>query len=178
MNGGLIARRYATVLFQYGNEKGKVDEICADATLIRNSFKDCPEALEFLASPLKKASEKKELLASVFDGKVSSLTSEFLSFTVDKDRVDLLDEILRVFIGLYKSAKGIHTAEITTAKDIAIDKQNDFVSILENKLGNKVEATFKSDESIIGGIIIRVDGKQIDCSVARQLADIEKSLTV
>lgn len=178
MNGGLIARRYATVLFECASEKNKLEDICTDVTLIRNSFRDCPEALEFLASPLKKPSEKKSLLASVFNGKVSSLTSEFLSFAVDKERVDLLDEILRVFVDIYKKSKNIHSAEITTATEIADSKKNDFVAILEGRLGNKVEATFKSDESIIGGIIIRVDGKQIDCSVARQLADIENSLTV
>ena len=178
MNGGLIARRYATVLFEYGMDRGKVDDIYSDATLILNSFKECPEALEFLVSPLKKPSEKKSFLASVFDGKVSELTAEFLSFAVDKGRINMVDEILRVFQTVYKSSKGIHTAEITTAKQVVEEKKADFVAILEKKLGNKVEASFKSDESIIGGIIIRVDGKQIDCSVARQLADIEKSLMV
>ncbi|MCQ2228433.1 MAG: ATP synthase F1 subunit delta [Bacteroidales bacterium] len=178
MDGGLIARRYATVLYEYGMDKNKTADIYDDVNMIRNAFADAPKALELLASPLKKASEKKTFLKSVFDGKVSAETSEFMSFVVDRGRVDMVDEILRVYQVVYKEHNGIKTAEVTTAKEITDAKKADFTKQLESKLGSKVEATFKADASIIGGIIIRVDGKQVDRSIARQLAEIEKKLTV
>jgi len=178
MDGGLIARRYATVLYEYGTDKNKTAEIYDDVNMIRSAFAEAPKALELLGSPLKKASEKKEFLKSVFDKKVSEETSEFMSFVVDRGRVDMVDEILRVYQVVYKEHNGIKTAEVTTAKEIAEGKKADFTKQLESKLGSKVEATFKADSSIIGGIIIRVDGKQVDCSIARQLAEIEKKLMV
>lgn len=178
MDGGLIARRYATVLYEYGMERNKTAEIYDDVNMMRSAFADAPKALELLASPLKKVSEKKTFLKSVFDGKVAAETSEFLSFVADRGRVDMVDEILRVYQVVYKEHNGIKTAEITTATEIAEAKKAEFTKQLETKLGAKVEASYKADASLIGGIIIRVDGKQVDCSIARQLAEIEKKLTV
>lgn len=178
MDGGLIARRYATVLYEYGADRNKTAEIYDDVNLIRGAFEEAPKAKELLASPLKSASEKKALMKSVFDGKITSETSEFVSFVVEKDRIDMVDEILRLYQVIYKERNGIKTAEITTAKEITSEKQLEFTKQLSAKLGSKVEVSYKSDASLIGGIIVRVDGKQLDCSIARQLADIERELAV
>ena len=178
MNGGLIARRYATVLYEYGTEKGDTTQIYADVNMIRNAFAQNTKAIELLASPLQKVSVKKAFLTSVFDGKISAQAAEFIQFVADKGRIGMIDEILRVYQIVYKEHNGIKTAEITTAKELTDSKKTEFSAQLEKKLGAKVETTFKSDASLIGGIVIRVDGKQVDCSIARQLADIEKKLTV
>ncbi|MCQ2202816.1 MAG: ATP synthase F1 subunit delta [Bacteroidales bacterium] len=178
MDGGLIARRYATVLYEYGAEKGKTAEIYDDVNIVRGALSENPRAKELLGSPLTKGAEKKALLSAVFGGRVSQETSDFMSFVVDKEREEMLDEILRVYQVVYKEHNGIKTAEVTTAKELTAEKQSALTAQLSAKLGTQVEVSYKSDASLIGGVIIRVDGKQLDLSVARQLSDIEKELTV
>ena len=178
MDGGLIARRYATVLYEYGAEKGETSRIYDDVNMIRSAFAENSKAKEMLASPLQKVSVKKAFLQSVFGKKISAQSSEFIQFVADKGRIGMIDEILRVYQIVYKEHNGIKTAEVTTAQELASDKKQEFQAQLEKKLGSKVETNFSTDASLIGGVVIRVDGKQLDCSVARQLADIEKKLMV
>ncbi|MCQ2227026.1 MAG: ATP synthase F1 subunit delta [Bacteroidales bacterium] len=178
MDGGLIARRYATVLYDFGVSKDSTELIYADANKICEAFKETPEALEFFCSPLKKVHEKKDLIKSAFGNVVSPATTDFLLFVADKNRISMIDEILRVYQVVYKERNDIHTAEVTTARALSAEKCSELTQLLEKKVGAKVDAKFKTDERIIGGVIICIDGKQVDCSISRQLADIEKSLTV
>ena len=103
---------------------------------------------------------------------------DFLMFVVDKERVSALDDILRVFQSLYKKSLGIKQVDIVTACGLSTEKEKTFVSIIESKLGAKVDASFSVDESLLGGMVITIEGKQLDCSVLRQLKEIENSLTV
>ena len=178
MNAGLIARRYATVLCDFANEHKVADRVYAASDMLLAVFASKPAIMQFLKSPLKKNSEKKSMLASTFENVVSTQTMQFIAFTVDKERIGMIDEILRVFKSLYKKRLGIKTVNITTANVLNDSKMADITSIIEKKLASKVEMSFKSDKAIIGGVIIDVDGSRLDCSVQHQLNEIEKKLTV
>lgn len=178
MDAGLISRRYATVLYDFAGNRGDLSDVYSDACSLCDMFASQPGALAFLGSPLRKPSEKRSFVENVFAGNVASSMLEFILFTIDKGRVEMIAEILRVFRSLYKTKLGIKTAEIVTARSLSETKQAELSAVLEQKLNAKVEVEFKSDASLIGGIIITVDGKQIDCSVSHQLKEIEKRLTV
>lgn len=178
MNVGLIARRYATVLYDFANQRNELSQVSTDVQCIREAFAENRMALEFLSSPVKKVSEKKSFLSSVFHTVVSATTMDFLMFVADKERVSTLDDILRVFQSLYKKSLGIKQVDVVTACSLQSEKQIAFTSIIESKLGTKVDASYSVDESLLGGVVLTIDGKQLDCSVQRQLREIEKSLTV
>ncbi|MCF0189945.1 MAG: ATP synthase F1 subunit delta [Marinilabiliaceae bacterium] len=178
MNSGLIARRYATVLFDYARERGIEDGVYEDTRNIREALSVSAEAMAFVCSPVRKPSEKKRLIEQVFSQVVKAETIQFLNFVIDKDRAVMLCEILRVYGVVYKEHKGIRTAVVTTAKVTESHMQERIKQLLEEKLGAVVEASFKDDPSLIGGVIVEVDGRQIDTSIKRQLIDIEKQLAV
>ena len=48
--------------------------------------------------------------------------------------------------------------------------------ILEKNLNYQIEITEKVDPAIIGGVILRVDDKQVDASIATQLKKIKSKL--
>lgn len=178
MNAGLIARRYATVLCDYAEEHKAAAQVYADAGLLLEAIASKPAIMQFLKSPLKKNSEKKSMLTSVFANVVSKPTMQFIDFTVDKERIGMIDEILRVFKSLYKKRLGIKTIDITTANTLSDAKRTEMTATLEKKLKSKVEMSFRAEKEIIGGVIIDIDGRRLDCSVKHQLDEIEKKLTV
>jgi F-type H+-transporting ATPase subunit delta len=178
MDVGLIARRYATVLYDFASKRQELAEVNSDAQNIRGAFAENRVAYDYLSSPVKKMSEKKEFLFSVFNGSITSTMMDFLMFVADKERVSALDDILRVFQSLYKKSLGIKQVDIVTACKLLPEKEASFAAIIEKKLGTKIDASFRVDESLLGGMVITIDGKQLDCSVQRQLREIENSLTV
>lgn len=178
MNAGLIARRYATVLYDYAAEQGETQQVYADARNVAASLLESNAALSFLASPLRKPSEKKTFLASVFGSSVCASTLRFMNFTADKGRESLLCEILRVFGIVYRKRLGIRSASVVTATQLSAQKQKDFAAMLEDKTQSKVEVEYATNADLIGGIVVEIDGKQIDCSVKNQLKEIERKLMV
>src|SRR4051812_43028719 len=94
-----------------------------------------------------------------------------LSETGPKDHDKVLDNLVKVLvengdIGLYDAieleykklamdAKGIKEVEVTTAQDVHIKK--DLIAYLNKHVGKDVEVKHKIDESLIGGVVIRVD---------------------
>jgi F-type H+-transporting ATPase subunit delta len=178
MDVGLIARRYATVLYDFATQRNELAQVNTDAQNIRGAFAENRVVYEFLSSPIKKMSEKREFLHSVFNSNVTATMMEFMMFVADKERVSALDDILRVFQTLYKKSLGIKQVDIITACKLSPEKELSFVELIEKKLGTKIDASFSVDEQLLGGMIITIDGKQLDCSIQRQLREIENSLTV
>lgn len=182
MDAGLIARRYATVLYDFAKDKQKLDDVYADAQTLRKAMASQPEAQEFFESPTRKVSEKRQLVEAAFKSAVCPETFRFLEFLVEKERISFMSAIMLVFEMLYKKDHNVCTATITTAKQLTEQQQAAFTEQLKAKLigsGRTVEsvdATFKVQPEIIGGLILAVDGMQLDDSVLTKLKNIERQL--
>ena len=89
------------------------------------------------------------------------------------------DEIDAEFRKLKLESQGIKEAEVTVAKNTEINhtivKQlNDVVQA--SGLLTKLEIKHKIDESIIGGVVVRVGDTLIDASVKTQLSNLNNAL--
>jgi F-type H+-transporting ATPase subunit delta len=84
-------------------------------------------------------------------------------------------EIVQNFERINLERTGSTRAEITTAHEVKIDK-----SVIEslNKLAGKdIEVKHTVDETLIGGVLIRMDDTMIDASVKGQLKNLKKTLS-
>jgi F-type H+-transporting ATPase subunit delta len=89
------------------------------------------------------------------------------------------DEIDAEFRKLKLESQGIREAEVTIAKETELNhtiiKQlNDVVQA--SGLLTKLEVKTKVDQSIIGGVVVRVDDTLIDASVKTQLNNLNQTL--
>lgn len=177
MNTGLIARRYATALYEYSSDKDTLGNVFEDVQMIRQQFEANEGCVRFLSSPLKKTSEKVAFVETVFKGNVCETTFGFMTFVIRKGRGEVISEIFRVFEDLYKSRNGIYSVCITTAIPLSEAKISEYAEIISRKLNVKTDVSSKCDPSLIGGMVVRVGDKQLDGSIARRLKEIEKQLT-
>lgn len=184
MDAGLIARRYATVLRDFAADKHKLDEVYNDANTVRQALAQSPEAQKFLDSPLRKPSEKKAFLQVALKDAITPETLQFLTFLVEKERIAYASQILLVFQSLYKKDNNIRTAKVTTARELSADQKSKLVDLIADKLkaagrqASKIDAEFVTNPSIIGGVILEIDGQQADGSVSSKLKALQRQLTV
>ncbi|MCL5666697.1 MAG: ATP synthase F1 subunit delta [Patescibacteria group bacterium] len=88
-------------------------------------------------------------------------------------------EIEAAYKKIDREAKGIKEAEVTVAREMELNQQ--IIKELNNAvqasgLSSQLEVKKKVDESIIGGVIVRVNDTLIDASVKNQLENLNKSL--
>ena len=179
MGPSLIARNYAETLLALAQRHGgdetvdaygdAIDEVAA---LLRRE----PLIREFLETPRVDAEAKKKAIRASFGGRVPDLFLRFLLVLVEKRRQALLGEVARQYHDLVDVARGRVRADIAAASTPDPELQREIVASLERRYGKKVIPTFRVDPSLIGGVIIRVEGQILDGSFRRRIANLRRRL--
>lgn len=76
---------------------------------------------------------------------------------------------------LDRKVKGIREVEITTAHEVQINSE--IIQSLNEAVGSDIELKKKVDESLIGGVVVRVEDTLIDASVRGQLNKLKNNLS-
>lgn len=169
-----ISYRYANSLFQIAEEKKSLKKLADDAELIFSTLEKSKELKSFLKNPVIKPKEKKNILAKIFKEKVNSDMMDFLDFVIDKNREDILMEIMREFLNLRDNKEGILRAKIISAVELSDSLKKEIESKLEVKEQKKVISQFIIDPNIIGGFVIKFGDTVIDASLTHQLKRLRK----
>ena len=172
MHQSHINIRYAKSLFLLAEEKNQLNSVKQDIHTILQWFEENEDVNVLLEHPLIKASKKAEILTKLFKDKVTEYTLSFLSLIVKNKRENHIKSICNNFISIYKKSKGIKTAVLTTSFDLTRTHKEKIKKSIEQTFKSPVELNVKVDESIIGGMIIQVDDKQLDLSVSRQIQEL------
>ena len=170
MNTGVISMRYAKALFAYAKEQGAEDAIYMNMLQLMATLQRVKELGEVLNMPSLSKEERIGLLCSAVDS--SPVYKDFIRLIVDAEREQLLIFISHCYVSLYRKAKNIVAARLTTAVPVNEALCNKIsAAILPNSV--TVEMQNVVDDGIIGGFIYETETYRFDASVKRQLRDIE-----
>ena len=176
MDLSTINVRYAKAFFLTAKEKKLLETFNADIQLINEVCKTSTDFILLLESPIIKVSNKEKLITEIFKGKVHETTLNFLLLIVKNKREVHIPGICRNFLDLTRKDQNIRSALLVTATVVPSEMISKISSLLEEQLKSKVELTSKVDENIIGGIVLRLEDKQYDASVATQIKKIKQKL--
>ena len=118
MNESLIAARYAKALLLTGIEARNLPHLCEDLRLIGSACRAEPRIMQILNSPSVQRETKLQLLEKMFGEKVTPYTMRFAGTLLQRNRQQLLPDILRSFERLYNEHENIRQAVLTTASPV------------------------------------------------------------
>jgi F-type H+-transporting ATPase subunit delta len=170
------ARRYATALLELAKERDEVEDILEDIQYIHNTIEDSRELVLFLKSPIINFDDKTQALEKLFFDTIHEPTQLFLKLLARKDRINLLDQITTAFIEKYKEYAGIITVNVYVARALNDSQRQSLHEELEQKTQKTVDMNIIQDESLKGGMAIRIDDTVIDGTVKHKLSELEESL--
>ena len=85
--------------------------------------------------------------------------------------------LINLVHGLVKEEKKIGVAYVTTAVELSEEKkQNVKVRLLQTTQYKEMEMNYSVDESLIGGMVIRIKDRVVDSSVRTKLEEMKKQL--
>ena len=173
MDHSLITVRYAKAFFSLAKEKQLLEPLKKDIETISGICTESNDFILLLESPIVKVSQKISLLTQIFKGNISELTLNFLTLIADNKRESHIPGICRNILNLYRENQGVKLATVTTSTGISPETMQKVQAIMEKEFDTKIELSQKLNPEIIGGMILRVDDKQLDASVATQLKKIK-----
>ena len=113
----------------------------------------------------------------MFEGKFQKLTLDFFAMTVKNKRENFLKIICMNYLGFYAQRKNIRKVVITSAAKLDKDTASQISLLVKSQdKTSSVELFEKTDESIIGGLIVQIDDKVYDASIRTQLKKVKEKL--
>jgi F-type H+-transporting ATPase subunit delta len=131
-----------------------------------------------LENPTVGTDQRKNLLNKIGDA-LSFDTSirNFLGLLIERNRLDLLDEIISRYEGIFDEKSGVVRARVTSALELDSEQQRQVAAKLEQITGKKVKMEVAVDASLIGGLVAQVGSTIYDGSIRQQLQAFKNSLT-
>ena len=82
-------------------------------------------------------------------------------------------QFLRQLKFLIAEHKGEMTADVVTAKSLTKAQSEKIAKAIKDRVGKEIKINASIDESIIGGIVIKVGSKMIDTSIRSKLNSLQ-----
>ena len=161
-----IVKLYATALFDYADEKNILDKLSQEVNAFEVLLEEDANIIKNIAAPVYSEKEQRLLINNI--AKVLALSKEMVNFLLllgKNTRLSLLVEIFKFFQELIIKRSGSKIVEVTLFEALNAVQQKEIKANLEKKFSSKIELSFKIDPKILGGIIIKIDGKMIDASL-------------
>lgn len=164
-----LARRYAIAVMTLAREQGAVERVGADLLTISKGIRQAGLAREFFVAPVVERREKERILRETFEGRVHPTALHALLLLVRKRREALLDTIVAEYLALQRTARGIQTLTVQSARALPQAERLRLTSRLEALYGKKFELTEVVDPRLIGGVRLMMGDRRIDGTIAGRL---------
>lgn len=173
----LISKTYGDALFTLAVEENKTDEFIEQIQMLLRVLDENPKFSLLLTHPRIPVNEKIEVVKEVFSNRIDKELVGFFIIVVKKGRYGKIREILRYFLDAAKELKGIGVAYITTPMPLSPSQKNQIEKqLLATTKYKSMEMHYEIEESLIGGMQIRIKDRVVDSSVRTKLLKMQQGL--
>lgn len=173
MRDWVVARRYARAAYKLSYGRGATEEVLAELETFTALFRDNEELRRVLVHPGIPVAEKTGMVEKLV-GDETAL--DFLKFLIERDRLTLLPAVLAEFTDEYRREVGIAAAQVVSAVPIPEDVKERLAAAIERMTGKRVELEAVVDESVIGGMSLRIGDHVIDATLTARLGEIRDAM--
>jgi F-type H+-transporting ATPase subunit delta len=188
MSHVIAAGRYTRALFGLAEKEGRLAEMDTALHALAKVLEAQPKVLLLVANPTLTNREKYALAMGALAGEKAGLLERFLRVLIDKKRFALLPDIQKIFHDSFEKKQGVQEVEMLSAVPFSFETREKFKKVLTRKLRDSskmdgedrpltdIRLIPKVDRSLLGGFILRFNGKEIDCSFKNRLYEIRQKL--
>jgi F-type H+-transporting ATPase subunit delta len=108
--------------------------------------------------------------------KLGMVATNTLQVMAQKRRLFVLPMVLRAVRAQIAESRGEMTAEVVSAKALTKTQADKLAKALSASVGNKINLNATVDESLIGGLIVKVGSKMIDSSIRSKLNSLQNTM--
>ena len=166
---------YAQALYSGSEDGHKLDDSYKCAQKLKDILCENIQDFKLLDNPLWDIQKKFEIIDILGNKlKLNSIFINTLKLLAQKQKINLLPDVIHQFILLYQDANDIATVEVSTV--IPLTKTQDI--LLKEKLAaifnKKIIINYIINTQIIGGLVIQYGSHFIDASIKNKLNALEK----
>lgn len=169
------AGEYGRALYTLAGEAGAEELYLQQLSQLDALLDANPAYRKLLDTPAVTTEEKLGLIDEAFSGCAQNILN-FLKILCEKHAVYCFHACVKAYRALYNEAHGITEAVCRTARPLSEEQVQALTEKLCTVYNKQVRLTCSVDPDLIGGIVLLVDGKQIDGSVRTRLETFRAAL--
>ena len=171
------SKSYADALFSLALETNTVFETLMALKEMRNGIYATEGAIDLLASPSIPKDERCAVLEKAFGDVQPEHVMSFVGVLVQHGHIRELDDCLEAYTQLHDEHCKLSIAHVTSAVALHEGEKAALIEKLSRKLGRTIHLECAVDPSLLGGLVVHVDGKVIDGSLRSKLQEIKEVMT-
>jgi len=165
-----IAKPYAEALLNLAKSNSALNFVTADINDLLLILEESRLLQEYFANPIVNVSVKKELIKKVFSPNLNKTTVKFLYLLADRRRLNILEEVAEKYLELVYQLKNVKIAEVTSVVQLDLEQEVLLTEFLvDSTESNDIELLMTIDESILGGLVVKIGSKVVDMSLQGEL---------
>ena len=172
-----LSGRYAAALFELADEEKQLDAVALDLELIGAMIEDSADLQCLIRSPIiSRDNQHAAMDAVLIAAQVSQLTRDFIGVVNRNRRLFSLPGMITGFRALLATHRGEVTAEVSTATPLTDAQLNALEHSIKKIMGTKAAINAKVDESLLGGLILKVGSLMVDTSLKTKLSQLQLAM--
>ncbi|MBU14742.1 MAG: F0F1 ATP synthase subunit delta [Gammaproteobacteria bacterium] len=170
-----VARPYAKAAFQVALNDNALDDwsrmLALAAAISRHD-----RVRLLLQAPALTSEQVAESFIGVCDNALNDKGKNFVHLLAENKRITLFAEIARIYENLRAQQEKSLDVEVITPYEISSAVSDQLAAALKSRLQREVKLATRTDQSLIGGAVVRAGDTVIDSSVRGKLAKLTESI--
>ncbi len=158
-------------------DSSKHSVLLGDVETVDSTLRESRDLSLFIGSPIHENKLKLSVLKEIFSSHVSGEMMGLIELLVQKNRTELLHDVCLAVKKQIRDDQGILDVYIDSSTPLSNEVVDSVVSSLESATSKKVEPVFQVDESLLGGVRIRLGDQVIDGTLKAQLETLRSQLS-
>lgn len=172
-----FAKVYAGALYDLAQEEQLDAAILEELELLAQAFEENPSYVKLLASPLVAKEERLQVLNRNFEGKLQPYLLNFLRILCERGEMGQFSGCVSEFRARYDVQHGIVPAVAVTALPLSDAQMQALTKRLEQATGKTVRLKNRVDSTVLGGVRLEMEGKQLDGTIKGRLTELQGRLS-
>ncbi|MEX0286775.1 MAG: F0F1 ATP synthase subunit delta [Paracoccaceae bacterium] len=172
-----IAERYATAIFEIAKENNNLDGLEAGVNDLAEALDGSDELSALIRSPLVSREDQgnamKALAAAM---NLAPVMQNALALMAENRRLFVLPQLIQSLREALAAERGEVTADVVSAKPLTKAQTEKLSATLKDRVGKDVTIHATVDDSLIGGLVVKVGSKMIDTSIRSKLSSLQNAM--
>lgn len=167
---------YGKSLYDLAVSETISDEVMKQLEMVQDLFHENEDYICLLLEPSIAKKERLALLDQAFGDALHPYVLNFLKILTEKGILREFRAAAETYRRLYCRDQGIADARVTSAAMLEPEQLKLLREKLESMSGKRVLLQQRVDPSVLGGLLVELDGRQYDGTVKGRLSDLRKKL--
>jgi F-type H+-transporting ATPase subunit delta len=172
-----IAARYSTALFGLAKDENALKALETDTDTLAAALDASADLRDMIASPVISREDQAAAMGAVAAKMgLAPHTSNTLALMAQKRRLFVLPQMIADLRQRIAEEKGEITAEVTSATALTPAQPTALSATLKAHAGKDIKLKTAVDESLIGGMIVKLGSTMIDTSIRSKLSALQNAM--